>query len=86
LADQGWAKRMNYIGFDVERKWQPAMAGCQAAENVQSLLLRRDCVEIRLLAAAAVTAGEGSLGDAELLTASATEEFQAFLTVSRPGE
>jgi hypothetical protein len=43
----------------------PTVAGCQVAESFQSLLLRRDCVEIGLLAAAAVTAGEGSPGDAE---------------------
>jgi hypothetical protein len=41
------------------------VAGCQVVESLQSLLLRRDCVEIRLLAVAAVTGGEGSLGDAE---------------------
>jgi hypothetical protein len=86
LADEGWVNRGNYIGFHVERKRQPAVAGCQVAESLQSFLLRRDCVEIRLLAAAAVTAGEGSPGDPSLLTASATEEFPAFLTVSRPGE
>jgi hypothetical protein len=45
--------------------WQPAVAECQAAENVQSFLLYCDCVEIGLLAVAAVTAGEGSRGDAE---------------------
>jgi hypothetical protein len=45
--------------------WQPAVAECQAAENVQSFLLYCDCVEIGLLAVAAVTAGEGSPGDAK---------------------
>src|SRR5882672_11809236 len=27
LARQGWVKRRNYIGFDVERKWHPAVTG-----------------------------------------------------------
>jgi hypothetical protein len=38
-----------------------------AARSSQSLILRRDGVEIGLLAVAAVTAGEDCSGDAELL-------------------
>jgi hypothetical protein len=43
----------------------PACGRVPGCRKLASLLLRRDCVEISLLAAAAVTAGEGSPGDAE---------------------
>jgi hypothetical protein len=65
----------------------PTVVGCQVLESLQSLLLRRDCVEIRLLAVAAVTAGEGSPGDAEPPNRFCDRgNFQHSLTASRPGE
>jgi len=79
-------KRGNYIGFDVERKWQPAVAGCQVAESLQSLLLRCDCAVIELLAVAAVTAGEGSPGHAEPPNHFCDRGISGILDGSRPGE
>jgi hypothetical protein len=68
------------------KKVHPTVAGCQVAESLQSLLLRRDCVEIGLLAAAAVTAGEGSPGDAKPPNRFCDRGIPAFLTVSLPGD
>jgi hypothetical protein len=86
LTDEGWGKRGELYRVRCRKKVHPAVAGCQVAESLQSFLLRRDCVEIGLLAVAAVTAGEGSPGDAKPANRFCDRGFQAFLTVSRPGE